>query len=298
MNLALNNEKCTLPNGFNRVFAMVGDACTMLEGLHGTYQVSLLLTDDSGIAALNEAYRGINSATDVLSFPSIDYHNGTARDHQKRLQSCYDAETGCVDAGDICISVPRAIAQAGTYGHTFLREISFLFAHGMLHLLGYDHQTEADRRQMRAMEDAVMQKTGLVRELTKHDQLLVDHAFEALANAYVPYSGYRVGACVRDEQGRLFKGCNVENASYGMTICAERNAITSAVTEGMRRIIAIAIVIEHGIPSPCGACRQFMREFATDIKIILASRDGTRITTLSALLPDSFGPDSLEDTQA
>lgn len=297
MNLALNCERCTLPKGFEKVFSCIGDACIVLEGLHGVYQVSLLLTDDEGIATLNKSFRAINSPTDVLSFPAITFKSGTAHDHPKNLRKCMDVETGCIHVGDISISIPRAMEQATVYQHSYLREIGFLFAHGMLHLLGYDHQTEEDRKKMRSMEEAVMQKTGLVRELSSDDQKMVTLAFEALKSAYVPYSSYQVGACVRDEQGQLYTGCNVENASYGLTICAERNAITTAVTDGMRRMSAIAIVIEHGMPSPCGACRQFMREFASDMKVILASHDGARITTLSALLPDSFGPESLEETQ-
>lgn len=298
MKLALSYDQSTLPKGFDRTLTMVGDACLACEGIYGAYQVSLLVTDDHGIAAMNGALRGVCGPTDVLSFPSAVYPNGTARNHPKRLRQNFDADTGCVHLGDIVLSAPRAMEQAIAYGHAYLREIGFLFAHGMLHLLGYDHQTDAERTSMRAMEEMVMEQTGLVRKLPSEDQRMVDWAFEAMTRAYVPYSMYRVGACVRDSEGRLFKGCNVENASYGVTICAERNAISTAVTEGMKHINAIAIVIEQGMPTPCGACRQFMREFADDMKIILASRDGVRVTRLSALLPDSFGPESLEDIES
>lgn len=124
-------------------------------------------------------------------------------------------------------------------------------------------------------------------------QQLVQAAQSALQHAYAPYSGYRVGAAVLAD-GRTFTGANIENASYGLTICAERSAVFAAVSSGVRRIEAIAIATEQGSPSPCGACRQVLREFGHDFPVFLAAGDGTvRETTLQALLPDSFGPDFL-----
>lgn len=298
MHLVLNDEANDACPDLLRTLSAVGDACILAEGIKGSFQAGLLLTDDQGIMEINRSQRGIDAPTDVLSFPSVSYSssrhpNGTARHHPSRLRKEWDADTGCIHLGDIVISVPRAKEQAAQYGHSFFREIGFLFGHGMLHLLGYDHQNEQEGATMRMMEDRVMEETGLARALSKEEQEMVDSAWEALQNAYVPYSKYRVGACVKAQDGKLYKGCNVENASFGMTICAERNAITSAVTEGMKGIQAVAIVIEHGLPSPCGACRQFMREFAKDMKVILASHDGVQITSLSALLPNSFGPENL-----
>ena len=313
MRLALNDEKNLASKGLARFLASVGDACVQSEGIDGKMQAGLLLTDDAGMSELNRAHRGVDSPTDVLSFPSVSYPNGTAKDYQTKLRKEWDADTGRVHLGDIAISYERAKAQAERYGHFFLREMGFLFAHGMLHLMGYDHREERERAVMRAKEEEIMQYAGIVCEVSPEDRKMIDLAWEALQNAYAPYSEYLVGACVRDDQGRLFKGCNVENASYGVTICAERNAVATAVTEGMRKIKAIAVVSENrkmntdhkaeykadgfDLPSPCGACRQFMREFVTDpddLKIILACREGAVITTLSALLPHSFGPASLK----
>lgn len=200
--------------------------------------------------------------------------------------------------GDIVVSLPRARAQAEQYGHSLWRELGFLFAHGMLHLLGYDHGTQQERARMRAMEDEIMENTGLSRELTDADFALLERAKEAMRRAYVPYSQYPVGACLRAEDGREFQGCNVENASFGMTICAERNAVTTAVTEGARRFEAIAIAAAGSMPYPCGACRQFLREFAKDMRVLLTDGRQVRATTLQALLPDSFGPESLEEARA
>ena len=127
-----------------------------------------------------------------------------------------------------------------------------------------------------------------------HDEELLRRAREALKNAYAPYSRYRVGACILAADGRMFCGCNVENASYGLTICAERGAVMAAVASGAREFTRIAIVSEGSLPWPCGACRQVLREFATDIEVLVQDSEGnTHRATLSELLPMSFGPESL-----
>lgn len=134
---------------------------------------------------------------------------------------------------------------------------------------------------------------------------LIDAALKARECAYVPYSGYRVGAALVAEDGRIYTGCNIENASYGATNCAERTAIFKAVSEGVRDIKAIAIAggaeSEKDILSdyayPCGVCRQVMREFANPevLRIIVArSRTDYKVYLLSELLPESFGPEKLD----
>ena len=127
-----------------------------------------------------------------------------------------------------------------------------------------------------------------------HDEELMRRASEALKNAYAPYSRYRVGACILAADGRMFCGCNVENASYGLTICAERGAVMAAVASGAREFERIAIVSAGSLPWPCGACRQVLREFAPDIEVLVQDGGGnTHRATLSELLPMSFGPESL-----
>ena len=127
-----------------------------------------------------------------------------------------------------------------------------------------------------------------------HDEELLRRAREALKNAYAPYSRYRVGACILAADGRMFCVCNVENASYGLTICAERGAVMAAVASGAREFTRIAIVSEGSLPWPCGACRQVLREFAPDIEVLVQGSEGnTHRATLSELLPMSFGPESL-----
>ena len=286
------------PFGIEAICARVGQLAIQLEQLEGAYEVGFTLTNDEGIASINLEQRGMDKPTDVLSFPSVQFRNGTARDNPKKLRQEYNPETGCMYLGDIVISLPRAEEQAKAYGHSLVREITFLFVHGMLHLMGYDHETEEQRICMRAMEEETMNQSGISRELADADFALVEGAREAMTHAYAPYSKYKVGACVRTIDGKIHKGCNVENASFGMTICAERNAMTTAVTEGMHGIEAIAIAAEGPMPYPCGACRQFMREFAKDMKVILVNGDNIEVTTLQTLLPDSFGPESIEEVNA
>jgi len=121
---------------------------------------------------------------------------------------------------------------------------------------------------------------------------LIAAACEARARAYAPYSHFAVGAALLADDGRLFTGVNVENASYGLTVCAERNAVGRMVTEGARRIIALAVCTDNGV-TPCGACRQVLSEFVDhdgDIPVWLSDGRGqVRETSLAGLLPDSFG---------
>jgi cytidine deaminase len=120
---------------------------------------------------------------------------------------------------------------------------------------------------------------------------LIDEAIEARENAYVEYSHFSVGAIVIDDKGKHHKGANVENASYGLSNCAERTAIFTAVTNGMKNIDTICIVADTTGPvSPCGACRQVIKEFASEnTKIILANlKKEYKILTMEELLPHGF----------
>lgn len=112
----------------------------------------------------------------------------------------------------------------------------------------------------------------------------------ARQRAYAPYSKYKVGAAIRTARNKVHAGANVENASYGLTVCAERAAVFAAVNAGDTKLDAIAIVIDDDrLPSPCGACRQVLAEFAPEMRVILATTAGERkATTLRELLPDPF----------
>ena len=163
------------------------------------------------------------------------------------------------------------------------------------------------------------------REKTQHSELCTQHlavhggtkmkaedlvrmAVEAMGHAYVPYSGYKVGAALLCADGTVYCGCNIENAAYGPTNCAERTAFFKAVSEGVREFRAIAIIGgsvatadgDGAVPkycAPCGVCRQVMREFcdADEFEIILA-KSGSEYKTcrLADLFPDSFGPENLD----
>ncbi len=124
---------------------------------------------------------------------------------------------------------------------------------------------------------------------------LVRRAVEARSKAYAPYSGFAVGAALLTKDGRVFTGCNVENASYGLTVCAERVALFKAVSEGVREFRALAVACGQGPCAPCGACRQVLYEFAPDLLLILADGEGKAWETvrLSELLPRGFGPKEL-----
>ncbi len=123
---------------------------------------------------------------------------------------------------------------------------------------------------------------------------LIRAAQDALAKSYSPYSRYRVGAALL-AGGKIYTGTNIENASYGLTICAERSAVAAAVSAGEREFQALAIAVEKGSASPCGACRQVLREFGQDYTVLLVASDETVVeTSIRELLPGSFGPEYLD----
>ncbi|PIE33625.1 cytidine deaminase [candidate division KSB3 bacterium] len=124
-------------------------------------------------------------------------------------------------------------------------------------------------------------------------EALIEQAKQARENAYTPYSGFNVGAAVRTRNGKIFQGCNVENSSYGATICAERVALFAAYAYGEREIEALAIVTDtQRLCPPCGMCRQVIIELGGDIDIILANlHDEQRVIRASDLLPEAFTHD-------
>jgi cytidine deaminase len=123
---------------------------------------------------------------------------------------------------------------------------------------------------------------------------LVARALDARTRAYVPYSGYAVGAALLADDGSVTPGCNVENAAYPACLCAERVALSAAVAAGKRRFTALAVATRDG-GSPCGLCRQVMAELGPEMAVYIADEQGRyRTTSVAALLPDAFTPDSLK----
>ncbi|MCH5586622.1 cytidine deaminase [Shimazuella sp. AN120528] len=128
---------------------------------------------------------------------------------------------------------------------------------------------------------------------------LIDEAISASKQAYVPYSNFKVGAALLTADNTIYRGCNIENASYGLTNCAERTAVFKAVSEGVKKIQAIAVVGNTDGPiSPCGACRQVLAEFCgDDTQIILANLKGDFVVrTINDLLPGHFSAKDLQNS--
>lgn len=126
-------------------------------------------------------------------------------------------------------------------------------------------------------------------------QKLIAAAKEAQQGAYVPYSGYAVGAALLADDGKMYTGCNIENASYTPTVCAERVAVFKAISEGAKRVEIIAVVAGDDMGYPCGVCRQVLREFGEDATIVVAKdEENYHVHTLDELLPHSFGPENVK----
>ena len=269
------------------------DCALVQEGVTRPCAVGVRLCDDEVIRDVNRTYRQVDRATDVLSFPTVNYPAGvTAGKADKLLRRELDDDVDACMLGDIIISVPHIMAQAAEYGHSPQREAAYLLVHGLCHLMGYDHVETDDQRRMRAMEENILSAVGMSRDGCQPvtDDTLLALAKAAMRHSYSPYSGFAVGAALLCADGRIYQGCNIENASFGLTNCAERTAMFKAVSEGATEFTAIAIAAEKSAPWPCGACRQVLNEFAPDIRVLVTWGDGMRDeASLRQLLPHGFG---------
>ena len=243
----------------------LAELCVKEEKLNpDSVSISVSFVDKNEIRRLNREFRNVDSVTDVLSFPQFE---------RKDLKKLSLPE---IELGDVVICMDKVKEQAKEFGHSEERESLYLFAHSIFHLLGYDHMTEKDKKAMRAKEETVMKKMNLPQI---SDKDLIKLAKEARENAYAPFSEFKVGAALLTKEGRVFTGCNVENSSYGGTICAERVAAVKAVSEGFKNFEALAVT-----EMPCGICRQFLYEFNPNLRIICKSKT----YTLKELLPEGF----------
>ena len=272
---------------------MAADQAAVSEGLIKPCCAAVRFCDDAMIRELNAGHRGLDQATDVLSFPSVSWPAGiTAGRMPKKLSRAWDPELQACFLGDVVISLDHLKAQAAEFGHPESREAAYLLVHSLCHLMGYDHLREEDRIKMRKKEEEILSAIGITRDApgSVSDETLLTLAREAMTRSYSPYSGYPVGAALHAVDGRIFQGCNVENASFGATICAERTAMVKAVSEGAREFDVIAIATRDTPGWPCGICRQFMSEFAPDLRVLVTWGDGRYVeeSTLGQILPHQF----------
>ena len=273
------------------------DCALLTEGVKRECAVCIRLCDDEAIHEINREYREVDRATDVLSFPTVNYPAGmTAGRADQYLRRELDDELNACMLGDLILSVPHVLVQAEEYGHSPERECAYLLVHGLCHLMGYDHIEEDDKRRMRAMEEKILTAIGQTRdgEGAVTDETLLALAREAMKRSYSPYSNYPVGAALLCADGRIFQGCNIENASFGLTNCAERTAMFKAISEGATEFSAIAIASRKSAPWPCGACRQVLNEFAPGIRVLVTWDGGQDEMSLHELLPHGFGPKDVQ----
>ncbi len=168
MFINIENEysgKLNIPEEFDIIIRDVIEHSCDFVGCPYETEVNVLLTDDETIHQINKENRGIDRPTDVLSFPMIDYErpadlSGVEDDSYEY----FNPDTGCLMLGDIVISIDRAYSQAEEYGHSVKREIAFLTAHSMLHLFGYDHESDAEREEMEKLQEQILKEKGYERD--------------------------------------------------------------------------------------------------------------------------------------
>ena len=287
-------------------------AVAKLHKLPAKTEVSVSLVNDDVIHVLNKDYRGIDRPTDVLSF---------ALDEAEEPVEIGGPEVHLL--GDIIISAETALRQGEEYGHGFNRELVYLGVHSLLHLLGYDHMNREDKAVMREEEEKALQMIHLsqadldektakgdadhfavtvvekektmsrndVKRTDKTIKKLFKKALKTRENAYAPFSKFKVGAAVITKDEEVFTGCNIENSSFGLTVCAERVAIFNAAAAGVRpgdiKMLLVAADTEE-VTSPCGACRQVMAEFEIPAVVMANVHGDMRVVKLEELLPFGF----------
>jgi cytidine deaminase len=280
-------QRIPFPMPERTFFDEAARACLRLQGINAPCLINLVLTDDPDIREVNHTWRGIDSPTDVLSFPCLSLTPNRLFDPSAPgAQAAWDSDANAFFLGDILLNIPQAMRQAAQLNNTIRREIIYLFVHGVFHLMGYDHITKEDQQRMRNLEEQSLEATS---PAPVSDEQLLDLARAAREFAHTPYSNYKVGAALLARDGTVYTGCNIENASYGLTNCAERTAVFKAVSEGNAAFDTIAIAADRTAPWPCGACRQVLSEFAPKLRVLISWGEGqTDSSTLDQLLPHSF----------
>ena len=155
-------KKLDLP--YEEIVNTVIEACLDFEKCPYEVEVNVIFSDNEGIHEINRSYRQIDAPTDVLSFPLVDYEHPADFDHvEEQAEDYFNPETGELMLGDIILSVDKIVEQAEAYGHSEKRELAFLVAHSMLHLMGYDHMEEEERQVMEAKQSQILDELGITR---------------------------------------------------------------------------------------------------------------------------------------
>ena len=320
INFCDDQDEVQVPAAAVKLLKQGLQAVAKLHKLSAKTEVSVSLVNDEVIHVLNKDYRGIDRSTDVLSF---------ALDEAEEPQEIGGPDTHLL--GDIIISAETAVRQGEEYGHGLNRELVYLGVHSLLHLLGYDHMNKEDKAVMREEEEKALQLIHLsqadlgkvtgktdsehfaetvvdvaskrrkegegrmgrddVKKTDKMIKKLYKKALKTRENAYVPFSKFKVGAAVLTKAGEIYTGCNVENSSFGLTVCAERVAMFTAAAAGVRpgEITMLLVVADtEDVTSPCGACRQVMAEFEIPAIVMANVHGDMRVVKLEELLPFSF----------
>ena len=281
MELDFCNNGPKLFDKYEDVFINLAKRVFSYLGIGIDYIVDVTIVDNETIKNINRDYRKIDKPTDVISFAFFDDDNELTNDGIPN------------SLGQIIISYEKAEEQSHLYKHSLEREISFLFVHGLLHLLGYDHMNSHDALIMFSLQDEIL---GGIKMENKD---LIAKAIEARELARVPYSHFQVGAALLTKDGRVFLGANIENSSYPLCMCAERNAVYNAYLHGVKKedIVALALAADTDGPcSPCGACRQVLSELIpSKAPIIMSNLKGdVKVTNIAELLPYAFSEDDLK----
>ena len=313
------------------------EICLANEGITKYSEISVSFVSEEEIRKLNREYRENDSVTDVLSFPMFEAGELAAMSARVASEREALGDTGedgfYMPLGDVVICEEQARKQAEEYGHSYEREVVYLFVHSDLHLLGYDHMNEEEKSVMRAQEEIVMREMNLTRSAlvsgnsaefasadtgggyagkesgktqaeekifmpfaaagkSKKDmyEALIKIAEKQLVYSYAPFSKFNVGAALLTKDDFVCTGVNIENSSFGATICAERTAFAKAISCGVREFKAIAVVSSAGSAWPCGICRQFMKEFCDDDFEIISYDEKGKIKSykMTEILPEGF----------
>ncbi len=278
MDLTITNTLEIDLSKYDELYKKLADRTLKILDLKKEFIMSVTFVDKETIHQINLNYRNIDRETDVISFAFLDDES------EKTIKSNFP-----IDLGEIYICYDIANENREKYGNSIERELCFLFVHGLLHLLGYDHMEKDDEKIMFSLQDKILEGFNIY--MDKND--LIKEAIKARENSYAIYSKFKVGAALLTKDGRVFYGANIESSSYGLTCCAERSCLFSAYSQGIRKddIIAFAVVGDTKGPiSPCGACRQVLCDLVNgDVVVYLANLHGdVKEFKVSELLPYFF----------